>query len=202
MKKVSMAKGILAIVLIALTVASCKDTKKEHNDEDGNHSGKMEQDAMGDDKTDSSKKTMTSNGSDMKAEVVFAEYFELKDALVADNTKEAAEYGSNLVITLKDFNISKYSEEDQSMLKDIIENAKAHAEEISNSTIKKQRRYFKLLTEEVTKIIAITGSTNKVYEQFCPMYEGGSTWLSMSDEIQNPYYGSTMLQCGKVQREI
>jgi hypothetical protein len=34
------------------------------------------------------------------------------------------------------------------------------------------------------------------------MYDGGSAWLSMEEDIKNPYYGSQMLNCGKVQREI
>ena len=51
-------------------------------------------------------------------------------------------------------------------------------------------------------MIAITGTEMKLYEQFCPMYDGGSAWLSMNKEVRNPYYGSSMLNCGKVQREI
>jgi len=51
-------------------------------------------------------------------------------------------------------------------------------------------------------MVAITGTQVKLYEQFCPMYDGGTAWLSTKEEIRNPYYGSQMLKCGKVQREI
>ncbi|EKF53808.1 hypothetical protein I215_15663, partial [Galbibacter marinus] len=47
-----------------------------------------------------------------------------------------------------------------------------------------------------------TGTENTLYQQFCPMYDGGSAWLSLSKDIKNPYYGSQMLNCGKVQKEI
>ena len=51
-------------------------------------------------------------------------------------------------------------------------------------------------------MVAITGTKNKLYQQFCPMYDKGSAWLSTSNEVKNPYYGSKMLKCGKVQKEI
>lgn len=35
-----------------------------------------------------------------------------------------------------------------------------------------------------------------VYYQYCPMKK--AYWLSMEKEIKNPYYGSSMLTCGKV----
>jgi len=30
----------------------------------------------------------------------------------------------------------------------------------------------------------------------------GAMWLSETDEIKNPFYGSKMLKCGKVQEKI
>ncbi len=35
-----------------------------------------------------------------------------------------------------------------------------------------------------------------VYYQYCPMKKG--YWLSKEKDIKNPYYGSSMLTCGKV----
>ena len=41
------------------------------------------------------------------------------------------------------------------------------------------------------------GPTVLVYELHCPMaFEGeGAIWYQDNDQPQNPYYGSTMLQC-------
>jgi len=58
------------------------------------------------------------------------------------------------------------------------------------------------LSKDIMDMVAITGTENTLYQQFCPMYDGGSAWLSMNEEIRNPYYGSKMLKCGKVQKEI
>ena len=38
MRKLKLSMGLLAIVFATLTVVSCKDSKKEHDNEDGHHS--------------------------------------------------------------------------------------------------------------------------------------------------------------------
>ena len=139
---------------------------------------------------------------DAKAEAVLADYFMLKDALVGDNTKKAAQAGTKLVATLKAFDMSNYNKKEQKELADIIEDATEHAEHIAESAIDHQREHFKTLSKDVTDMVAITGTKNTLYQQFCPMYDGGSAWLSPNNEVRNPYYGSKMLKCGKVQKEI
>ena len=139
---------------------------------------------------------------DSKAEAVLADYFMLKDALVGDDTKKAAQAGTKLVASLKSFDKSSYTKDQQKQLTDIIEDATEHSEHIVESAIDHQREHFKILSKDITDMIAITGSKSTLYQQFCPMYDKGSAWLSTSDEIRNPYYGSSMLKCGKVQKTI
>ncbi|UPS91269.1 DUF3347 domain-containing protein [Bizionia sp. M204] len=140
--------------------------------------------------------------SDVKAEVILTDYFNLKDALVGDETKKAAQSGTKLVASLKAFDMSGYTNEQQEELADIIEDATEHAEHISESAIDHQREHFKTLSKDMTDMVAITGTKTTLYEQFCPMYDKGSAWLSTSKEVRNPYYGSKMLKCGKVQKTI
>lgn len=40
-------------------------------------------------------------------------------------------------------------------------------------------------------------STQPVYKLYCPMKK--SFWLSSEKAVKNPYYGSSMLTCGKVE---
>jgi hypothetical protein len=87
-------------------------------------------------------------------------------------------------------------------LADIIDDATEHAQHIAKSPIAHQREHFKSLSKDIADMVTITGTKNTIYEQFCPMYDGGSAWLSINKEVSNPYYGSKMLKCGKVQREI
>ena len=79
---------------------------------------------------------------------------------------------------LKSFDISSFPSKEKSELKDIMEDAIEHAEHISESDIKHQREHFKVLSKDVTDMVAITGTKVKLYEQFCPMYDGGTAWLS------------------------
>jgi hypothetical protein len=209
MRKLKLSMGILAIIVATLTVVSCKDAKKENNNEDGHHS-EMSTDEdhsnMNHDNSDGhhegEKKEMAMSG-DGNSQVILNDYFNLKDALVSDDNAKAKELGATLVISLNNLDISSnFSDTQKTDLKDIIEDAVEHAEHISESPMEHQREHFKILSKDVTDMVAITGTATTLYEQFCPMYDGGSAWLSRSKEILNPYYGSKMLNCGKVQKEI
>jgi len=152
---------------------------------------------------DNDKKEMAMNSNqDGNAEMVLKDYFNLKDALVSDDEAKAKGFGAVLKKSLRNLDVSKYTDEQQTELKEIIEDAVEHAEHISESPMTHQREHFKILSKDVTDMVAITGTSNTLYEQFCPMYDKGSAWLSMSKEVRNPYYGSKMLKCGKVQKEI
>ncbi|WP_142785845.1 DUF3347 domain-containing protein [Changchengzhania lutea] len=185
MKNITMS--IAAMLLMAVSFANAQEKEKMNHDH-------------GDMKMDHSK--MTNKQSDAKAETILSDYFSLKDALVGDDTKKAAQAGTKLVASLKAFDMTSYNKENQKELTDIIEDATEHAEHISESAIDHQREHFKTLSKDITDMVAITGTENMLYEQFCPMYDKGSAWLSTSNELRNPYYGSKMLKCGKVQKEI
>ncbi|WP_062054152.1 DUF3347 domain-containing protein [Aquimarina longa] len=185
MKNLKMS--IAAMLLLTLSFANGQEKEKMNHD----HATM---------KMDHSK--MMNMNSDAKAEAILNDYFNLKDALVADDTKKAAQEGSKLAASLKAFDASKYTAEEQKELADIIEDATEHAEHIAKSDIGHQREHFKTLSKDITDMVAITGTKNTLYQQFCPMYDKGSAWLSKSDEVRNPYYGSKMLKCGKVKETI
>tara|TARA_R110002126_G_scaffold291298_1_gene451576 strand:+ start:1072 stop:1620 length:549 start_codon:yes stop_codon:yes gene_type:complete len=181
MKNLKMSIAAMLLLTVFFTNAQEKD-KMNHGEMEMDHSKmKME---------------------DAKTEAVLADYFMLKDALVGDDTKKAAQAGTKLVASLKSFDKSSYTKDQQKELTDIIEDATEHSEHIAESAIDHQREHFKILSKDITDMIAITGSKSTLYQQFCPMYDKGSAWLSTSDEIRNPYYGSSMLKCGKVQKTI
>jgi len=195
MKTVKRTMITMALAATMILTVSCKDGNKE--EAAAPMSNEMHQESM-DDKDDMA----MSDNQDAKAEAILNDYFNLKDALVNDNNGKAKELGNTLAKSLKAFDASNYSDNEQSELKDIIEDATEHAEHIGESDIKHQREHFKILSKDVTDMVAITGTDKKLYEQFCPMYDGGTAWLSTKEEVRNPYYGSQMLKCGKVQREI
>ena len=196
MKYLKTIVAILVISLINLTIISCKDAKKENTQDSIVHS------EMNHNKMDKSNNMMDENSQNSGVQKVLADYMILKDALVETDKNKAAKAGDKLNNTLSKFDISGFTVEQQKELKDIITDAKEHAEHIGRSEIDHQREHFKTLSKDIMDMVAITGTKNTLYQQFCPMYDGGSTWLSLNKEIKNPYYGSKMLKCGKVQKEI
>ncbi|MEZ7496994.1 DUF3347 domain-containing protein [Leeuwenhoekiella aequorea] len=204
MKMMKQNVMIAGLALVLFSATACKDGNK--NEPAAPMSNEMHQksmDDMMDDKPMNEDDEMAmNNGQDAKAEAILTDYFKLKDALVADDNAKAKELGASLATTLGKLNISEYTDTQQSDLKDIVEDAVEHAEHISESDIAHQREHFKVLSKDVTDMVAITGTENTLYQQFCPMYDGGSAWLSTSKDVKNPYYGSKMLTCGKVQKEI
>lgn len=206
MKKARVTTAILAMAFISLTAMSCKDGKKEDAQDEMhsemNEEGHHDDSAMDNDKMSASNDMMDSNAQTSDGKQILADYMMLKDALVATNKEDAANAGKKLLSTVSGFDVSSYTSEEQTELKDIIADAKEHAEHIGKSEMDHQREHFKTLSKDIMDMVAITGTDTTLYQQFCPMYDGGSAWLSMSKDIKNPYYGSKMMACGKVQKEI
>ncbi|AZQ44836.1 DUF3347 domain-containing protein [Nonlabens ponticola] len=195
MKTVKRTIGKMALAATMILTVSCKDGNKE--EAAAPMSNEMHQESIND-KDDMA----MSDNKDAKAAAILNDYFNLKDALVNDDNGKAKELGNTMAQSLKAFDASNYSDNEKSELNDIIEDATEHAEHISESDIKHQREHFKVLSKDITDMVAITGTATKLYEQYCPMYDGGTAWLSKEENVLNPYYGSSMLRCGKVQREI
>lgn len=191
---------ILAIALLSLTMMSCKDGNKVQKSEES-HTEMKHDNSDGHHDNEKKEATMSSN-QDINTEIILKDYFNLKDVLVNDDEAKAKELGATLAKSLVNLDFSLYTETQKIELKDIIKDALEHAEHIAKSPIDHQREHFKVLSKDVIDMVAITGTKNTLYQQFCPMYDGGSAWLSMSKDVKNPYYGSKMLTCGKVQKEI
>ena len=188
-------RSIVSVALLAaiMLTVSCKDADKKSTPSAKENVEKQE---------DMGKSGTMGSEQNASSEIILEDYFNLKNALVQDDNNKAQKLGGALAKSLGNLNRSAYTESQQVTLTDIIEDAIEHSEHISESDIAHQREHFKILSKDITDMIAITGSENTLYEQFCPMYDGGTAWLSTKEEVRNPYYGSKMLKCGKVQREI
>ena len=202
MNNLKITTTILTIAFVGLTVLSCKENKKEDQKESTEMTDMGHQDPMDMNATVSVEKlNYNIQGSDKTSGLVMS-YLQIKDALVADNGEAANAAGKTALQAFKNFDSSGLSTEQQENLKDPFEDAMAKVKNISEASIKDQRKAFKQLSDDMTKIIAIAGTNAKLYEQFCPMYDRGSAWLSAEKDIKNPFYGSKMLTCGSVKKEI
>jgi len=133
-------------------------------------------------------------------------YLALKDAMVQEDSKDAANFGKKLFDDFAKFDASGAAKQQQKEVIEIIEDASEHAKHISENgkDIAHQREHFEILSKDVKDLVIIIGSDRTLYQAFCPMYNNnkGGAWLSTSKEISNPYFGSKMMKCGSVQQEI
>ncbi|MGB2088003.1 MAG: efflux RND transporter periplasmic adaptor subunit, partial [Psychroflexus salarius] len=120
--------------------------------------------------------------SNSNLEQLLSKYLELKNILVQDNFSQAQ--GS-----FKDF-ISIFKEQNSNLnIQQDFKNIEALREE------------FQLISQIMIKIVKkAEGLPKTIYIQNCPMADdnSGADWLSYSDAIRNPYFGSAMLKCGSV----
>ena len=133
-------------------------------------------------------------------------YLLLKDNLVADNALDVKNNASDLLVNLGKIDMKLLSNDNahgqwMALEKDIKSTANAIA---SENEITNQRKHFKPLSSVLTRTVALFGINQKVYSQFCPMADNdkGAFWLSLNEEIRNPYYGDAMLKCGSIKQTI
>ena len=131
-------------------------------------------------------------------------YMQIKNGLVATDKNAAAEGATALLAAFKAFDMSKLSGEMHKEYMDILENAKEQAEHIAKSPIDHQREHFEDLTTDITDMIALLGTEKTLYQDHCPMANNGkgANWLSEIKEIKNPYFGSKMMKCGSITKQI
>jgi hypothetical protein len=132
-------------------------------------------------------------------------YLKLKNALTKDDTKGAANAGKALYATFNKVNSNTII--DAKLKKeyiDIADDAKEHAEHIGDNSgkLEHQREHFAMLSKDVNDLIKTFGSDQKLYQDYCPMYDDGkgAIWISETKDIKNPYYGSQMLTCGSMKK--
>lgn len=130
------------------------------------------------------------------------DYFTLKNAFVASDEKAVKLAAQNLERFISSINKDILAEESQSAwipLKQSITNALAKI--VKSEGIENQRENFEELSKFMITGVELFGvKKEKVYKAYCPMAskDQGAYWLSEKPEIQNPYYGESMLACGEV----
>ena len=124
-------------------------------------------------------------------------YLKMKDALVESDAGQVSNFAKATSKKLKEISTSDLGKMEKQHLTKSIEMLDAVA---NNDNLENQRAHFVILNENIVPIaMSIENSTN-YYIQKCPMANNnkGAVWLSMEEEIRNPYYGDAMLTCGSV----
>ncbi|GER60703.1 efflux RND transporter periplasmic adaptor subunit [Patiriisocius marinus] len=137
-----------------------------------------------------------------KFQSVLNAYLKMKDAFVANDTKQISILAKTTSITLKSTDRTSLGKMEQSHINKSIEMLDDIA---SNDNLKMQREYLVVLNKNMVPIaMSLEDIAPMLYVQKCPMANKnkGAVWLSADRDIRNPYYGDKMLTCGSVIEEI
>ncbi len=115
-------------------------------------------------------------------------YLPVKNALVNSDAKAAATASASLNNVVK-------NEGDFAQKADLLK-ATEKLNKAGNN-LEKQRAALNDVSTIMWKLVKANKVSQPVYYQYCPMKK--AYWLSEEKEIKNPYYGSSMLTCGKVE---
>ena len=213
--------SIITLVTVATVTISCNQSSNKNSDQQANDSTTIAatpelQSPIHNDTIATVNSTDTSSQEAEKSDVkqtqkftiapIIKDYLALKNALVADNDKTAANAGKQLFTTLKNVDMNAIPANKHKEYMDIAEDAKENAEHIGDNAgkVDHQREHFASLSKDVSDLITLFGTTQKLYQDFCPMYNDGkgAIWISEAKAIKNPYYGSQMLTCGSVKKDL
>lgn len=156
--------------------------------------------------TDSATKQATAPVTSGKFSIadIVTNYLKLKNALVKDDTKAAASAGKALFISFNSASNASLVEKQKKEFSDIADDAKENSVHIGDNAgkIDHQREHFALLSKDINDLVKMFGAPQKLYQDYCPMYDDGkgAIWISETREIKNPYFGSQMLTCGSVKK--
>ena len=120
-------------------------------------------------------------------------YYEIKNALVSSDAPGAAKGAKNFLSALKKFDVKTIPSKDQPAFSKMQGDAETIA---AGKDLSYQRAAFQALSENMITVVKAAGSSKTAYVAYCPMKK--ASWISAEAGIKNPYYGSSMLTCGKV----
>ena len=137
---------------------------------------------------------------------LYASYLKWKDALTNDDFAEAQKMATSMKSALDKINMSLFKGDAHNAWMDYqgsLSNSLEHVQHFSG--IEQLRKAFQTVSStmiDMTNTFKPLAET--IYVQRCPMADNnkGADWLSTSKEIKNPYFGSSMLTCGEVTKEI
>ena len=206
--------SIIAVIMAFVTVScnqasnkneqSSKDTTVVSQEHPASH-------LKGDDTATTPDVSGTPSGQDAEAKnfsiaPIVTDYLSLKNALVSDDDKAAASAGKKLLGTLNKVDMKTIPADKHKEFMEIFESAKENAEHIGENAgkIDHQREHLASLSEDLKDLVSLFGTSQTLYQDHCPMFNDGkgAVWFSENKEIKNPYYGSKMLTCGKVEKTI
>jgi membrane fusion protein, copper/silver efflux system len=133
---------------------------------------------------------------------VYDAYLDLKDALVADKTKQAKQEILKLQKELENIDMSLFTGDAHHAFMASHEKILMHIPEKKKlKDIEGLRNAFEFISDAMIELTrTFTPQEGTLYVQYCPMAfnNKGADWISRDADIKNPYFGASMLTCGEI----
>lgn len=136
---------------------------------------------------------------------IITAYFEVKNALVQSDGVNASKKALELNGKLEAITMDNMTTEEHNVWMTIKKDLLFDASHIADTKdVGHQREHFSTLSSNIYLLAKTQKLQTPIYYQHCPMFNKnkGANWLSDTDTIKNPYYGSMMLSCGSNQETI
>jgi Cu(I)/Ag(I) efflux system membrane fusion protein len=131
-------------------------------------------------------------------------YFQVKNALVADNLAEAQKSLGAIDQSLAKVNMGLVEGQAHDLWMGMLQGMKdARSKMGTAKELEEARKHFSMLSFHILEMTETFGvNKDAVYKDYCPMAFGdqGAYWLSEKKDITNPYFGASMLTCGEVKQ--
>ncbi len=137
---------------------------------------------------------------------LFASYFEMKQALSRDDFENAQNAGTQLKTELDGIIMSLFKGSSHNVWMRYSSSLKGNVQHIAHmSSIDELRMKFIQISADIIGLAkSFDPMSDPLYVQNCPMANSnnGADWLSLTNEIKNPYFGKSMLTCGETKETI
>lgn len=137
---------------------------------------------------------------------LISQYITLKNAFTKDDVTNVVKATKLFVHELTEVNSGELMGAEKEIFTKQTKSILSGLENVlANSTdLEKQRTSFEMISTSMLLLVEKFGSKQTLYQEFCPMYNNdkGGMWLSESKDILNPYFGSKMLKCGVVKKQL
>lgn len=173
-------------------------TYTESNDLHAKHNGQP--------KSEVSKSLTIGKQAKETLQPLYINYLKWKEVLANDDFKEAQKYAIGMKSALAKIKMELFKGDAHNSWMDFQHSLSKDLEHVHHfSDIEQLRKAFQTVSSTMialTETFTPLGKT--IYVQHCPMADNnkGADWLSAEKEIRNPYFGSSMLTCGEVTKEI
>ncbi|MEC5129542.1 efflux RND transporter periplasmic adaptor subunit [Verrucomicrobiales bacterium BCK34] len=141
-----------------------------------------------------------------QSDKVLRAYFNLQGALAGDDLDKAKSAAKEGISQLSGMPVKTLPESSVEIWDEVAGRMKSSFQMIAETeSIESTRAEFQKLTTISDELVRRFGTAHlPVYEHYCPMAfdDTGGTWLQPDENLLNPYFGSSMLNCGEVRDQL